>query len=370
MRIYIRLAVLLLSLIFLIGIVTYPEWWTGFLFGGGFRDLSSWRDDGLDALQQVAIAVVVFAALLGLLHVLRIFRLQELRSLLQLVVTSPIADRSVTFLTLGVFVAIAAIVGTMVDRAIPARKIVTGGYSITVNDPGLTPTTFLYIDNDAVEKLSGQYEPDLVPETVVAEIKSSSDIKAGVSVEDFLKTEVGQSEFQRKMTEYKKVAQSPGRKLKDLLPYLAQHQIMRRFWGTIRDPPEITRLDQAELTLQGQGIAVDRKQLAAARERLLAEQLRKLEDELKDLQGLVLIEGAWSVEARGDRYVFTKPFVENVTHSSLAEFTVKKSDLAAGYEAIIDRNRGKTLHLRLFGNILVGTSDAGTILIEPEGLFL
>ena len=189
-------------------------------------------------------------------------------------------------------------------------------------------------------------------------------------MEDFLKTEVGHSEFQRKMTEYKRVAQSPGRKLKDLLPYLAKHQLMRRFWGTISDPPEVTLLDQAELTLQRKGIAVDKKQLAAARERLLAEQLRKLEDELKNLQGLVLIEGEWSVQARGDRYVFTKPFVENVTHSSVAEFTVKKSDLAPGYEAIIDGNRGKSIHLRLFGNVLVGTSEAGTILIEPEGLFL
>jgi hypothetical protein len=235
----------------------------------------------------------------------------------------------------------------------PPTKSATGGYAVTVNDPGLTPTTFLYIDNDAIEKLSGQYEPELVPETVVAEIKSSSDIKAGVSVEDFLKTEVGHSEFQRKMTEYKKVAQSPGRKLKDLLPYLAQHQLMQRFWGTISDPQEVILLDQAELTLQEQGIAVDRKQLAAARERILAAQLSNLEGKLRDLQGLVLVEGEWSVQSRGDRYVFSKPFVEVVTHSSLAEFTVKKSDLAPGYEAIIDGNRGKTITCVCSGTFLL-----------------
>jgi hypothetical protein len=371
MRIYLRLTVLVVSLILLLGVLLYPEWWYSFLYSGGFRDLSYWTDGSLDALKQIAVAIATLTALLIFMHFVRLARFQDLRLSLQQVIASPRADLSISFLTLAVFVAIAVAVGTLGDRFVSGPSRVTGLFTIATVDPGVTPTTFLYIDNDAIEKLSGQYEPELVPETVVAEIKSSSDIKVGASVEEFLKTEVGRSELQRKMTEYKKLVKTPERKLKDLLPYLAQHQLMQRFWGTLNDPEEVNRLDQAALVLKGQGVKTDAKQLAAAREKILAEQLRKLEEKLRALQGLVLVEGEWSVQGRGDRYVFTKPFVENVTHSSMAEFSVKKSDIPAGYGAIIDGSKGRALRLRLFGNVLLGTADApGIIVIEPEGLYL
>jgi hypothetical protein len=371
MRVYIRLLVLSLSVVLLIGIFLYHEWWSGFLYGGGFRDLSWWIDGGVDALQQIAVGLVTLAALLALMHVLRLARLQEVRALLQRVIGSPRAGDLITLLTLAIFVAIAITVGAMSEGFWPSPKSATGSFAMTVSDPALTSTTFLYIDREAVEKLSGQYEPELVPELVVSEIKSSSDVKVGVSVEDYLKTEVGKTEFQRRLTQYKELAKTPERKLKDLLPYLAQKHLMERFWGTLSNPVEFSKLDVASATLRGQGIQVDERLLAAAREKLLAEQLHELEEKLRNLQGLVLIEGEWSVQGRGDRYVFMKPIVENVTHSSLAQFTVKRSDLTQGYEAMIEGSKGRTLHLRLFGNVLIGTADVpGTILIQPEGLFL
>jgi hypothetical protein len=237
--------------------------------------------------------------------------------------------------------------------------------------PLAEPTTFLYVDQNAVEALYGQYEPDLIIASAKSAIEDSTEIKAGTSIEEFLKTEIGRKSLAQKEMEYKAIDKKPERKLKELLPYLYSRKLIHQFDNQPASSSEEAKsLSSAVDLLKAYGIPIDPKKLAAARDRLLAQQLSKLEEDLRQLQGLVLIQGDWAVQNIGDQYRFTRPFVDNISHSAMASFEIPKAQFSQGNKLIIDKLGTGTLRLRLFGNVLTGLSDGSrSVTVNPTALF-
>ena len=77
------------------------------------------------------------------------------------------------------------------------------------------------------------------------------------------------------------------------------------------------------------GLVVDNGQLTKVRDQLLSQEILKLKTELKQLRGLVLIQGDWSVETQQDTYVFRRAFIENVTEPLNCELKLKKADISS-----------------------------------------
>jgi hypothetical protein len=236
--------------------------------------------------------------------------------------------------------------------------------------PLTEPTTFLYVDNAAIETLYGQYEPDLILASAKSAMEDSTEIKAGMSIENFLHTEIGRKVLAQKELEYKLIDKKPERKLKELLPYLYAKKLVHQFDNQLSSSDEVKNLDTAVGLFKQHDISVDSRKLATVRDRLLSRQVDKLEEDLRQLQGLVLIQGDWIVQSVSDQYRFTRPFVDNISHSAIAEFQVSKAQFSKGHRKIIDSLGTRTLRLRLFGNVLTGLSNSTrAVTVNPTALF-
>jgi hypothetical protein len=372
-------AIALLSIYLLIGTFLYPGWWHYFFFGGGIFNASFW-EDGLSRVFRFLTPVVYFS-----IAVLTFVLLSGL--------STPVGVR--TFFAAGWsrfirfrFINYAAVIlATLAvgsiwlthrrNSEVTFEQLERLGTGLIPKDtaPGASllaePTTFLYVDQNAVEALYGQYEPDLIVASAKSAIEDSTEIKAGTSIEEFLKTEIGRKTLAQEEMEYKAIEKKPERKLKELLPYLYSRKLIHQFDNQpVSSSEEARSLSSAVDLLKEYGIPIDPKKLAAARDRILAQQLSKLEEDLRQLQGLVVIQGDWAVQNVGDQYRFTRPFVDNISHSATASFEIPKAQFSQGNKASIDKLGGGTLRLRLFGNVLTGLSNGSrSVTVNPTALF-
>jgi hypothetical protein len=173
------------------------------------------------------------------------------------------------------------------------------------------------------------------------------------------------------MTEYKSHAKTSERKLKDLLDYLLATNFVKRYQDLQTTSEDIKKLDAAVILLSTQyGLVVDTGQLTKVRDQLLSQEILKLKIELKQLRGLVLIQGDWSVEAQQDAYIFKRAFVENVSDPLVCELKVKKTDISPENRVVIEDLKGKKIRASVFGNVIVGISEeTRTVTVNPMAVF-
>ncbi len=228
------------------------------------------------------------------------------------------------------------------------------------NKPPLSePTAFLFLDKDVVESLYGQYSPDLQRIAVIEEITNSHEIKAEVSIEDFLKTTAGQQYLQKQVSQYQNLPKTPERKLKDVVGYLSQRFLLNRFNGLEPRSDELKNLDQATHLLTSRyGIVINDKKLRSLRDSLLSEEIASLEKRLASLKGIVLVEGDWVVQSLGDGYRLRSPFVENVTNPAICEVKLHKDAVPSRTRDILDSLNGKPVRMSMLGNVVVGLSES------------
>ena len=79
------------------------------------------------------------------------------------------------------------------------------------NSPLAGPTSFIFLSSQNIDSLYGQYEPELIPATIIDEMQKSNQLKAGIKLDEYLTTEVGKNELERRMTEYKRISKNSER---------------------------------------------------------------------------------------------------------------------------------------------------------------
>jgi len=368
--------VALLSIYLLVGTSLYPGWWHYFFFRGGVFSLP-FLEDGISRIFRFLTPVVYFGvAVLVFVYLIGFSTPTRVRAFFAAVWSRFIRLRFINyFAAVLVILAVGSIWLTRGrDSEITLEQLEslrTPKDAAPGNSPLAEPTTFLYVEQNAVEALYGQYEPDLIVASAKSAIEDSTEIKAGASIEEFLRTEIGRKTLAQKEMEYKAIEKKPERKLKELLPYLYSRKLIHQFDNQPASSSEEAKsLSSAVDLVKAYGIPIDPKKLAAARDRLLVQQLSKLEEDLRQLQGLVLIQGDWAVQNVGDQYRFTRPFVDNISHSATASFEIPKAQFSQGNRVIIDKLGGGTMRLRLFGNVLTGLSDGSrSVTVNPTALF-
>jgi hypothetical protein len=177
--------------------------------------------------------------------------------------------------------------------------------------------------------------------------------------------------LQRKLTEYHQTPKNNERKLKDLVKYLFDKKLIKRYRNLRIESEDIRSLDEATQLLTGKfNLQIDQKQLRLLRDRLLSQEMQRLLTELHQLRGMILVEGDWSIDIQPESYVFRRPFVENVTNPPLCEIKLRKNDISTQYKDIIEGLKGSPMRLSILGNVITGISgDSRIVLLNPIAVF-
>lgn len=354
-----------------------PEWWRSFFFEGGVFDWSHWST-GLEYVNANLVSLFVVALVLGFIVLMMLP--SSLRTAMRSLVLKLIdgtGGRIVRVILVGFIIFSLFTLDSRIAEVKRQERLELEEYRKELarkgvdNPPLAGPTSFIFLSSQNIDSLYGQYEPELIPATIIDEMQKSNQLKAGVKLDEYLTTEVGKNELERRMTEYKRISKSAERKLKDLLEYLLSTNFIKRYQDLQTTSEDIKKLDDAVSLLGTQyGLAVDNSQLTKVRDQLLSQEIFKLKTELRQLRGLVLIQGDWSVETQQDTYLFKRAFIENVTEPLNCELKVKKTDISPENREIIEDLKDKKIRASVFGNVIVGISDATrTLTVNPIAVF-
>jgi hypothetical protein len=367
-----------LALIYvLIGTFYYPEWWYTLFFAGGLFDYYHWSGATDYLLYKFGILVTVLLLFLAFRWLLpsrirtRVARYWE--------IAKESNNGRTGFYLRFILIILLVMRFSTINESIENQRVhdsVEFAQSMERSNPLTRPTSFILLSKDSVDSLYGQYEPDLVPAVVIAEIKSSTSTNAHVNFDQFLQSDVGKVELQRRLTEYRQTPKNSERKLGDLLRFLIEKSLsdesyLKRYGDLERKSEGIKKLDDAIEVLRSEyHLSVDAKQLTVVRDQLLAEEIQRLVNELKQLHGLVLVEGDWSVESQPDSYILKRAFVENVTDSPTCETRIEKSAVSSQNKEIIESLKGERMRLSVFGSVITGMStNSKSVRINPIAIF-
>ncbi|HEV7398444.1 MAG TPA: hypothetical protein VGN86_18170 [Pyrinomonadaceae bacterium] len=370
------------------GTLVFPGWWYSTLFEGGYRNLGNLRDGVLYVIG--AYYLIVLQTVVIIVVITALSRTGAPRKL-----SSVFSDlwntRTVSWasLSLGIILLLGIVisVGRLESRTREQREVDRKfeetqkklQESLAQFDdieerskriPLSVPTSFIYLDKDSTESLFGQYEPELVPAIMQEEIEHSTELSGGIQ-SSFISTDAGQKELNKKVTEYRSTPKNSERKLKDLIRYLNEKALLPMFRDIQPKTEELIKLNEAtELLSKKYELGLDAQKLKVVRDRLLSDELRVVKNQLRDLHGLALVEGDWSVEIQPTAYVFRHSFVSGITDSPVCEVKLKKTDIGAQYKEAIESSREKTLRFSIFGNVLVGLSEGSkTVSLSSIAVF-
>ena len=384
LSVFLRVLLMLLLLYVVIGSFFFPYWWYAFLMKGGIFRAKHWNWGLSWVYDNLVWPVVIIGGLLALAYFLspESWKTQG-KSYFASAASSGIRKKIRVIEILLVVLLVTSLL-TLASRSArdPARfaeedelnrlladRPTVGPQENWVREL-LKPTTFLYLAKESVDSLYGQYEPNMIPSSVIEELKESNQVKAGVKLETFLTTEAGKEELQRKMTEYKQTVKSHERKFKELLQFLLEKQYLKRYASIEESSPQVEELDNAiEIIRRKHSISVDAKQLMAVRDRLLSQRIDGLVKELTNLKGLALVDGRWKVEKQTDAFILRRPFIDNVTDPPVCEIKIRKSELSESNLETIDRSAGDLIQLRVFGNVPTGMGTARVVHLNPVAIF-
>lgn len=387
-----KLVIICLFGFVLLGSLVFPDWWHTLLFERGLFSQRHLVNSGLIPLRDYGVGVVLAAlvaiVILVIFHPDRLGLYRKLKSTWSAIryhTSQSIGAYAIAFLTFSLALSLITLpLRAPSDDDLPIR--LRGNYIRTAEtldlltvlkdkrqeaQPLADPTAFIYLSKENVESLYGQFEPELVPASVIEEMKNSTELKGELNLQNFLKTEAGKNALQSKITEYRQAPKSAERKLKDLVHYQFENKNIKRYGNLRVQSEEIKELDQATQMLATKyNLVVDQNQLRPLRDRLLGQEMQRLVTELHDIRGLVMIEGDWAVEIQPDAYLFTRPFVENVTEPPMCETKIKKNELSSQYRDIIEGLKGSRMRLSVFGNVITGLSNGSrTVRLNPIAVF-
>lgn len=234
------------------------------------------------------------------------------------------------------------------------------------------PTMFVFLDNELVESLHGQYEPELVLAEIGKESKTTEELKVEVKPNEMVSASIGKEQYQKRLESYKAVPKNIERKLKNVMAYLHERHLVSQFGSALESQSdELKNIDQAtQLLASKYGIVVNQEKLREARDRVFADQLAILNKRLTNLRGLVLVEGDWSVQVETDSYRLKRAFAENVTNPAFCEVKLRKDSVSPRGRDILESFGGKPLRLSVFGNVLVGISESSrSVQLTPIALY-
>src|ERR1035437_1708135 len=232
------------------------------------------------------------------------------------------------------------------------------------------PTTFFYLDSKEVDSLYGQNEPDLVLAIVKEELRTSSEVGASASVEQFLATKAGWNKYQSRQVELRQSEKNPQRKTRDLLRYLYDGKKLRRYGHRRWSSEELQKLEDATGLLSRYGVIADRNRLRGVRDRLQSEEMSRLATELRTLHGLILAEGDWTVDATPEGLGLRTPMGEPVSNPLFFSVLLRKQDISPRSLDAVQVLKGRPLRLSVFGNVAAGVSDrVREVNISPVAIF-
>lgn len=369
----------------IVGTLTHPAWWHGFLFEGGVFTSEYWNEGFGYVGSHYFVPFLLIMVLMVFVYLLISLSMRMKIASIWKSVKKAMSGRTGVYVHIMLIAALA--IALWATRAssenerlmlmeLAAARERTAKDSLdhlhnSDREPLTEPTSFLFLSKENIDSLYGQYEPDLIPSSIIEEIKKSRDFKGSVGIEDFLKSEAGKNELQSRLTEYRQSTKNTERKTKDLLRYLLEKSAVKRYKNIATTSDDIKKLDESiEFLKSNYDLSVDLKQLTIVRDRLLSKEIQRLMAELKDLHGLVLIEGDWIIETQSDVYSLRRPFVDNITDSPFSEAKIRKSDISAQNKEMIESLKGQRMRLSLFGNVITGMSgDSRTVRVNPFALF-
>lgn len=220
------------------------------------------------------------------------------------------------------------------------------------------PTLIIYIDKEEIESLYSQHEDELVPAIVTQEIQSSRGVKGALSVKDFIKTEADSSQMQNKITEYRQLQRTPERKLKDLLSYLHQGSLLKRLSIFQGSSDEIKALDSALEAFTKHGVTFDDAKLSSVRDNLFQEGLAKFIADLATTNGLIVVEGDWSIREDGEQYLLTHELVDRVSNPPECCTKVPKTAIPTEYLDNLEGVECAPVTLTVFGSVISTPSQS------------
>lgn len=224
-----------------VGALLYPEWWYNVFFRGGWRSLKNWGEGALALIQYYFFPFLFhLTTILTILWLSRTSIPDKLHNVAQAV-----WKENLPFKKLGLFVfgSMILAVGSIFLAEISTREDRKRSEELEqrlreseanlkatmaeLKSNGLAPVLsqpakFIYLHKETVESLYGQNEPELVPTIVTVEMKNSEEFKGAVSIENFIKTELGKQAYNSRVEQYQKITKNPERKLKDFLTYFAE----------------------------------------------------------------------------------------------------------------------------------------------------
>jgi len=379
----------LLSLIYVLwGTIQYPLWWYEIFFSGGYKNPSNLLRGALYIF--LTYHVVILQTVIIVLAIL-IFSRTHVPKRLVIKINHLWKDWIISWtgLLIGIILILAIVMSvwslesrtheerereqkfqqSMKELEESTRKLKAVMEENSNKVPLSVPTSFIYLDKEAADSLYGQYEPELVPSLMQEEIQKSTEVKGGIN--SYISTEAGQTDLNKKITEYRSIPKNSERKLKDLIRYLNEKNQLLMFRDIQPKSEELSELDNAtKLLSQIYALSLDSQKLKTVRDRLLGDELRIVENQLRDLRGLTFVEGEWFVENQPDYYLFRHQFVENISNSPTCEVKIRKTAVSSQYRDAIEGAGKKSLRLSIFGNILVGLSESSrTVSLNPIAIF-
>ncbi|MDQ3820632.1 MAG: hypothetical protein M3362_23525, partial [Acidobacteriota bacterium] len=262
-----KLIISLVALYIIIGALIYPYYWYQFFFEHGYSNKRTWNW-GIGYLEDyylvpaLIITLIVFVILFtskpsflyrfikGIWHIVSYYTSGRRGSRL-IAVLLLLCGMSIFTLGIRTKEEREASQRAIQEYEQEKRKLLEAARrQVSSDEPPLSvPTSFIFLSKENVESLYGQYEPELIPASVIEEIKDSTDIKGEINLEDFLKTEAGKNMLQRKLTEYRQTSKNEERKLKDLARYLYDNGLLKRYGNMKTNSDEIKEIDQATKVL-------------------------------------------------------------------------------------------------------------------------
>jgi hypothetical protein len=390
-----------------LGTITSPSWWYSFLFGRGILSNEEWTNGIAWNFQLFSISSIMFLVLLYLdLLLSKKRRLTVfIESVIEGLHVQIVKKHAIIIFVLLALMAMSIVTLDMRTREQReasgelAKKMMDKNYSSKA--PLDKPSRFVFLAKTVIDPMFKQHEDSLAIEKVTEEYHSSKEFKGEVKFSEFVKTEGGKNEAQKRIVEYRKEKRSPEQQTAELVGYLYKNNQLKTYGhepkprspsrkyiekyyksldGLIFIDSETKKtdtdeIDEAVKTFKKYGIPLDSAALKKIRSSSLSKQIQDLETDLRSVQGNVLVVGNWSVQSKGDIYNFTRLFIDDVSNSPISEFRLSKTlivnESKTMIENAINTAKNTTMKLGVFGSVASSSSGQPVkVLIDPIAVYI
>ena len=236
------------------------------------------------------------------------------------------------------------------------------------------PVYFYYLNTAQVEALYSQVQPELQEKERVVSGSTSVKGKAGLSPGP-LGLEIEGARGNESKSTFARTDSSPERRCLLVMQYVRQNHPEKYYtsWGVWFSTNLLAEFDLQRKASVGRPIDLSKIPYEApfgstgpdkggdAAQQKVKKWAEELKNELRTLKGLVFVDGAFGVSQQGEEVVLTEEFCKQPFHVAFRARVPKKS--------IEPPLLGKSLRLRVFGNVLVPMQENGLVEIRAIAVF-